>query len=102
VEERTKRLNQLPPEERQRLEERYRQFQSLPPARQQAIRQSLREFRDLPGARKHAIRQEHRRQQAMSDEERAARVDSPEFRGQFNERERQMLEGLQALPPPRP
>src|SRR4051812_36771279 len=94
VERRLEDYNALAPEVRHQLREQYQQFQKLPPERQQAVRRSFRQFQDLPDDRRPMVRRELMRLRQMSPEERAAHVDSENFRSRFNESERQVLQEL--------
>jgi phage-related protein len=117
--DREKALSQLPPKRRQQLEQRMRNFQDLPPAvqtrrldrlerlnslppqRQNEVRQSMKDLQDLPDGRKKTINQEMNRMSRMTDDERAARMNSDDFRNRYSPDEQRMMGNLAEILPPK-
>jgi hypothetical protein len=92
-------IRQLTPDERIKLEERYEKFQALPAERQAGIRQAIKDFQKLPKGRQEKLRSEYEKMADMTDDERRAHAVAPDYRKKFNDREREMLEDLSAMPP---
>jgi hypothetical protein len=109
------RFQQLPPERKQRLEQRLDQFNSLPPERQEHVLNNMErwnqlspeqrtrakslftQFRLLPLDRKRAMRQAFSKLRTMNPQQREQAIDSPEFKNQFNDNERDLLRGMTQL-----
>jgi hypothetical protein len=51
----------------------------------------------LPLDRKHAMRQAFSRLHTMNPQQREQAIDSPEFKSQFNDNERELLRGMTQL-----
>ena len=98
--ERLRRLEKLTPEERRRLRRDYQRFRRLPPERQEHYRKLYQRFNRLPGDRRRLVAAELRRLRRMSPDERRQRIRSEEFRREFDERERRLLEELAGAPLP--
>lgn len=94
VQEQLQKYNQLSPEQKQQVREQYQMFQQLPPERQDAMRKAYRKFLDLPADRQQDVREEFQQLRGLSPEDRAARMNSPEFRTRFNKREQKVLEEM--------
>lgn len=108
-------FQQLPPETQQRYLQRLDQFNSLPPDRQEHVLNSMQrwnqltpdqrsrakslftQFRLLPLDRKHAMRQAFSRLRTMNPQQREQAIDSSEFKGEFNDNERELLRGMTQL-----
>lgn len=94
VEQRLERLNAMPPAARERLSHEYEEFQKLPPEKQQAVRKAFRDLNHLPEDRRPVIRREAMRLRNATLEDRAKRLDSEEFRHDFNEDEQRVIRDL--------
>jgi Protein of unknown function (DUF3106) len=94
IRERIRRFNQLPPEEKEALRKRYQRFAELPPAKREIVRWSLRQFRQLPLARRRMVRDAVNSLRALPPDQRAARLDSKEFRSQFSPLEQQIIRNI--------
>jgi len=118
-EERQKQLESLPPEQRKKLEERLRKFDQLPPAQQQtlknmytrlnqlpperqtAVRKALNKFSEEPPDRQQAMRDELKGMASLPEQDRQARMSSPDFRSRFNGKEQGIVRDMSALLPAR-
>lgn len=93
------RLDRLPEPQRLRLEQRYQRFRNLPPDQQQRIREAYQQIRELPEDRRRMIHREYRYLTALPASERQSRMQSAEFRSQFTDGERGILNDLVTLVP---
>ena len=93
--EQLQRYDQMPPEQKQRLQ----RLWQFPPERQQQIRQSMRDFSQLPQDRRQAMRRQLQQVQGMSPEDRKAYFNSSEFKTQFSPEEQDMMKNLNAIAP---
>lgn len=105
-------FQKLPPEKQQQLEKRLEKFNSLPPARQDHVLDTMKrwneftpeqrsrakslftQYRLLPLDRKQAMRQAFSKLHLMNPPQREQAIDSPEFKNQFNDNERELLRGM--------
>jgi hypothetical protein len=101
VQEQLARLRNLPPEQRAALRQTYQRLSEFPPDRQQQLRKSLQKFGSQPSQRQQAMREELRHLSEQSPEERANRLNSPEFRHAFNRSEQQVVRDMSDLFPSR-
>jgi hypothetical protein len=99
LEERLAAYDRLPPDERERLRRQYERFNSLSPEQQRAARFLFRRFATLPPERQQALRQEARRLSQMTFAQRQRRLASPEFQDRYPVEERQILRALAAITP---
>jgi phage-related protein len=90
----------LTPQERARANSQLRQLQSLPPKQQNQVRGSLQKFQKLNDERKAAVGSELDRLGTMPADQRAARMNSPEFKAQYSGSERQMIGDISKVLPP--
>src|SRR2546423_2571644 len=74
VEEQLERYQNLTPEQREQLRFRAQMFSQLPPEKQDQARRLFRQFNQLPPDRQGALREEFRNLRGMSEADRAARV----------------------------
>ncbi len=103
TEERLHQLASMPPAARERLRQEFNDFLQLTPEKQQELRLLFRRYSDLPEARRPDVRRELSRLRAMPPARRAARIGEEAFRSEFNDDEREILQGLvEVLPPPPP
>ncbi len=79
--------DQLTPAQREKLD----WFNHLAPDRKDAFRKAFQKFQAQPPERQQALREELRNLRSMSESERNARIESPDFRGRFNENEQHIL-----------
>ena len=92
----------LSPEARARANGELNRLQSLPPQEQGRVRKSLQRLQQLPEDRKNTVGAELDRLSSMPPEQRTARMNSPEFKSQYSDSERQMMGDIsQVLPPGR-
>jgi hypothetical protein len=90
------RYDQLPPEQKERLQ----RLWQLPPDKQQKVRQSMRDFSEQPQDRRVAMRQQLQQMRGMSADERKAYFKSPEFKSDFSPPEQQMMKNMAEILPP--
>lgn len=79
--------DQLTPAQREKLD----WFNHLAPDRKDAFRKAFQKFQGQPPERQQAMREELRNLRTMSESERGTRIESPDFRGKFNENEKHIL-----------
>jgi hypothetical protein len=94
---RLKDFNNRPPEQRERMLERMRRFENLPPDQQQRARGMFNQFRSLPDDRRMMLNRAFRNLRALPPEERQRAIDSPAFRNNFTDQEREILRGMSDL-----
>ena len=114
-EKRAQALERLPPQQRERIQQRLDQYDRLPPEQkarlqrlwqlppeeQQQVRNAVRQFGQLPQERKQALRREMRDMRPMTESERRAHMDSPEFKDKFSKDEQDMMKHMsEVLEPP--
>ena len=97
IEEQLERYQSLTPEQREQLRFRAQMFNQLPPEKQDEARRLFRQFNQLPPDRQAPLREEFRALRGMSEADRAARFESEEFRGKFDNREQRFLRALSGL-----
>jgi hypothetical protein len=95
-------LNSMPPEQRQRTLGRVENMERLSPDRRQAVRNSAQELSAMDSGRKQQVRGAFRALRDMPPAERQRMLDSPEFRSQYNDHERQVLSNLLSVEPYQP
>jgi hypothetical protein len=116
-EDRERALSQLPKKRREQLQQRIQNFQelpsavqtrrldrlerlnSLPPQRQNEVRQSIKDLQELPDGQKKKINQEMNRMSRMTDNDRAARMNSDDFHGRYSLDEQRMIGNLAEILP---
>jgi hypothetical protein len=81
--------------------QRYQLFSRLGPSRQSQARTVYREWSELPRARCNRITQAVRRLRNSPPEGRHDLLESERFAGQFDQDDREMIEKLLSLTPPR-
>lgn len=91
-------FNSLPQEKRERILDRMETFEHLPPEQQERIRNLFGRMRRLPPERRQAVRQAARRLREMPPGERTRALNSPRFRNDFSEQERELIHGFAELP----
>ena len=100
VEEHLKQWEGLSPETREALRRQYSDFQQMSPEKRDAIRSLFKRFSEMPEERRRELHRELGQLRNMPADRRAERLSSDQFKSEYNEQEREMLEGLAALPPP--
>lgn len=114
LQERERAMAALPPERRKKLQKQLDAydrltpaqknqldwFNHLPPDRQESFRKVYKKFVSEPPERQQLMRDEMSRLNALPQQERKARLASPELRSRFNKNEHQILSQMaEALPP---
>jgi hypothetical protein len=102
IEEQLEQYSNLSPEERRALRFRWEMFSQLPPERQDEARRLFRQFSQLPQARQSRLREEFQQLRAMPEPERAARLESSEFREAYTVREQRFLGAFARMLAPSP
>jgi hypothetical protein len=97
IEKQLDRYQSLTPEQREQLRFRAQMFQQLPPEKQDEARRLFRQFNQLPPDRRGVLREEFRNLRGLSEADRTARVESDEFRSKFDNREQRFLRSLSGL-----
>ncbi len=98
LEKRLEEYNALSRGSRQRLRARYSEFQKLGLERQKSLREAFREYNELPADRKPALRREMENLQVLSGDDRRARINSEEYRGEYSPSERKLIEEFSIEP----
>ena len=93
------RLNSMSPEQRQRTIARTEWMEHLAPQQRQQVRSAMAQLGGLPQDRSYAVGRAFRSIQAMPPAERQFYLNSPQFRGQFNDQERDTLNNLLNVSP---
>jgi hypothetical protein len=101
-ERRLEEYRQLTPGERERLARQLSNFQQLPPERQKAIRQMRKQLAEMPPRRRRLLGRELMDLRGMNEEDRQARLASPELKDRFSDEERQLLGDLSSVLEPEP
>ena len=89
----------MKPEERKGVTDRFDRFRDLPPEQQTSARRAFRQFNQLPPERRRDLRLEMNGLRKLTEEERAARFNSEEFRNKFDANERALVQDLAAALP---
>ncbi len=95
-------FNNLPPQQRQRMLTRMDAFEHLTPEQQQQARQIFGQIRQLPDERRQQFRQGIRQLADAPVEQRQSILDSNEFRNNYTDNERDLMQQivkLNILPP---
>lgn len=99
-------FRQLTPEQRQKLRERASVWEKIPPDQRQRVRQELLpKWKQMPPERREEIKRRLNALNGLSDEERAARLNDPEFVRGLSPSEQSMLRdlgSLRVIPAPSP
>ena len=89
----------MKPAERKGVSDRFDRFRDLPPEQQTSARRAFRQFNQLPPERRRDLRLEMNSLRKLTEEERAARFNSEEFRNKFDANERGLVQDLAAALP---
>ena len=92
-------LNNMPPDQRRRLLEHTEAMEQLTPPQRQQVRGAMQEYRDLPVDRRRMVARAFRDLREMPQPQRQVVLNSPQFRGQFTDQERNTLGSLLAVEP---
>jgi hypothetical protein len=100
LEERLQKFNELPAEQQRTLKNMYTRLHELPSGRQDAVRKSMNQFFEQSPERRQAMREELKGISALPEQDRVARMASPEFRSKFNGKEQGIVRDMSELLPP--
>jgi hypothetical protein len=92
-------LNSMRPEERSRFLERNEAMERLSVPQRQQVRSVAVQLASLPEDRRRAVRKAYRDLHAMPDAQRQQYMNSPAYRGQFNDQERGTINSLISVEP---
>lgn len=96
---RLRQLNAMPPQQRQRTLDRIEALEKLSPQERNRIRNVLQEVGKLPPEKRSMMRQAFHTLSPLPEEQREAMLNSPEYKSQFSDHQRQLLEILLRLQP---
>jgi hypothetical protein len=92
-------LNVMPQEQRRRLLDHMEAMERLTLPQRQQVRGAMQEYRDLPVDRRRMVARAFRDLREMPQPQRQVVLNSPQFRGQFTDQERNTLGSLLAVEP---
>jgi hypothetical protein len=92
-------LDSMPPQQRARTLGRIENMERLSPERRQAVRNSAQELGSMDPARKQQVRDAFRVLRDLPPEQRDRVLNSPAFRQQYNDHEREVLGNLLSIEP---
>jgi Protein of unknown function (DUF3106) len=95
-------LDTMPAQRRERTLGRIENLERLSPDRRQQVRNSAQELSNMPEERKQQIRSAFRGLRDLPPQQRQQQLDSPAFRAQYNDHERQILGNLLSVEPYQP
>lgn len=94
-------FDSLPKDQQQMMITRIERFSAMPPEKKRAFMQQMQALNQLPPDRRGMVGGALRRLQMMNDQQRAAVLNSPEFKGRFSPQEQQIISDLsEVLLPP--
>lgn len=99
IEDQLRKFNQLPPEQRQTLNNLYSRLHQLPAYEQESVHHAIDRFSKLSMDRQRAIRGELRGLAPLSEQDRAARLKSGDFKHTFSRREQGIVRDMVPLLP---
>lgn len=99
---RLKQIDEMPPRERERTVDRIEAMERLSPKRRREVRSSVKAIHDLPPDRQRMVRMAFRDLRNDPPDERRKILSSPEFKKEFNPKERDMLSNVLAIEPYEP
>jgi hypothetical protein len=97
LQERLQRFNQLPPEQQRTLRNLYNRLHQLPVNQQESVRKAIDRFSKQAPDRQQAVRDELRAMADMPEQDRKARMASPEYRKRFSHREQGIVKDMLPL-----
>jgi hypothetical protein len=95
--DRLQNFNSLPPAQKDRILQRMETYEHLPPEQQQRVHEMFRQYRGLPQDRRQELKHAFQQLEGMTPDERQRMLDSPEYRNNFNDRERSLLRGMSSI-----
>jgi hypothetical protein len=90
-------FNRQTPEQQQQILENMKRFYQRPPAERERARETFQQFRGLPEDRRRMLAPALRNLRDMSPEDRQRALDSPAYRNNFTDQERNILRGMTDL-----
>ena len=93
-------FNALPQDQRQRILNRMELFEHMSPEQQDRMKQMFSQFRAMAPDRRHTMVRTLRQLREMSPEERQRTIDSPSFRNNYTDKERELLRGMSTMEEP--
>lgn len=100
VENRLEMYERMRPADRERLARQVDNFQNLPQEKRAEVRRLFGRFNQMPAERQPLVRQELQSLRQMNSEDRAARMNSDEFRNRHTPAEQQWLSEISKILPP--
>lgn len=97
--ERLSQLDNMPPAQREKIIQRTEQMERLSPDQRNQVRGAMQQLTNLPPDRRHYVARTFRNLRDMTPEQRQAYMNSPEYRSQFSDQERNTLSGLISISP---
>lgn len=95
-------IDSMPPDQRQRTLGRIENMERLAPGRRQEVRSSAQELGAMDPSRKQQVRGAFRTLRDLPPGEREQALNSPEYRSQYSDHERQILSNLLSVEPYQP
>ena len=95
--DRLRNFNSQPPEKKQQILNRMETFEHLTPAQQETARNLFQRYHSLPDDQRTKISQAYRRLRGMPPDARNQLMNSPEFRNDYTEEQRDLLRGMTDL-----
>jgi uncharacterized protein DUF3106 len=95
--QRLQQFNSLPPERKDKIVHRMEAFHNKPPQQRQQLRDLTSRMRALPVERHRPMRQALHQLSQMPPDQQQKTLDSPQFKSQFSDDERDILRGLAQL-----
>ncbi len=96
---RLQQLNSMPPERRQRILQRNEALEKLSPEQRQQVRSTMQQASQMPEDRRRMMRRAFRDIAQLPPAQRQAILDSPQFKTQFSDQERQILGTMMSIEP---
>ena len=94
LKQRLAQFNNLSPEQREKIVKRMRKFENLTPAQKQQARALAQRYRDVPPERRQKMRRAIHELAQMSLDDRNKALDSPQYRSNFTDNEREIMRGM--------
>ena len=95
--QRLQQFNSLPPERKDKIVRRMETFQKMPHQQRQQVRDLTTRMRALPEERRRPMRQALLQLSKMPPDQQQKTLDSPQYKSQFSDDERDILRGLAQL-----
>lgn len=95
--QRLRNFNNQPPEKKQQILNRMETYEHMSPQQQEAARNLFSRYRNLPDDQRGKVSQAYRRLRGMPPSAREELLNSPEFRNNFTDDERDLLKGMADL-----